>query len=123
MITGVITPDREAVFRLVVRGPQGQEQRVEAVIDTGFNGFLTLPHPLVAALQLVFHSRALATLGDGSTVALRKYEATVLWEGQDRDVLVLESAGGSLAGMSLLYGSRMTLDIVDGGPLTIEALP
>jgi len=123
MITGVVTPDREAVFRLVVRGPQGQKRRVEAVIDTGFNGFLTLPHRLVAALHLPYHSGALATLGDGSTVALRKYEATLLWEGQDRDVLVLESAGGSLAGMSLLYGSRMTLDIVDGGPVTIEALP
>jgi len=123
MITGVITPDREAVFHLVVRGPQGQEQRMEAVIDTGFNGFLTLPHTRVAALHLPYHSGALATLGDGSTVALRKYEATLLWEGQERDILVLESAGGSLAGMSLLYGSRVTLDIVDGGPVTIEALP
>ena len=123
MITGVITPDREAVFHLVVRGPQGQEQRMEAVIDTGFNGFLTLPPTLVAALHLPYHSGALATLGDGSTVALRKYEATLLWEGQERDILVLEAGGGSLAGMSLHYGSRVTLEIVDGGPVTIEALP
>jgi predicted aspartyl protease len=38
MITGVVTADREAVIRLTVRGPVGQEHEVEAVIDTGFDG-------------------------------------------------------------------------------------
>ncbi len=44
MITGTITSDREAVFDLVVRGPRGQEHTLEAVIDTGFTSFVTLPH-------------------------------------------------------------------------------
>jgi clan AA aspartic protease len=123
VITGIITADREATLSLTVRGPAGQEQEVAAVIDTGFNGMLTLAPSLVAALSLVYHSQARATLGDGSTVALRKYEGSILWHGAVRDVIVLEAAGGPLVGMSLLYGSRVTLDVVDGGPVTVEALP
>jgi hypothetical protein len=38
-------------------------------------------------------------------------------------VLVLQADGGPLVGMSLLYGSRMTLDIVDDGDVIIDALP
>lgn len=123
MITGVITPDREAVVSLVVIGPQGRQESVDAVIDTGFNGFLTLPSNLILRLGLVFHSPALATLADGTSILLRKHEGRLLWEGQPRDILVLEAAGGPLAGMSLLVGSRVTLDVVDGGAVTIERLP
>jgi predicted aspartyl protease len=93
MITGFITVDREAVFRLIVYGPDGEEEAVEATIDTGFNGYLTLPPFVVSLLGLAYHSEALALLGDGSTVSLHKFEATVLWDGQDREVLVLEAEG------------------------------
>jgi clan AA aspartic protease len=120
---GIITADRAAALRLKVRGPSGVEQEVETVLDTGFNGYLTLPHTLVVALGLAYHSEAIATLADGSRVRLRKYTGTVIWDGQERDVIVLEAEGGPLVGMSLLYGSRVTLDVVDGGPVIIEPLP
>ena len=31
--------------------------------------------------------------------------------------------GGPLIGIALLYGSRVTLDVVDGGGVTVEELP
>src|SRR5262249_60579706 len=34
------------------------------------------------------------------------------WHGRERDVIVLEADGDPLIGMSLLYGSRVTLDVV-----------
>lgn len=37
MIRGVITPDREAIIRIGVRGSGGQKAQMDAVIDTGFN--------------------------------------------------------------------------------------
>lgn len=123
MMTGMITADRKASLHLTVRGPQGREQRVEAVVDTGFNGDLTLPPAFVAALQLLYHSQTLAELADGSRLSLREYEATIDWDGQLRDVLVLEAGGSPLIGMALLYGHHMTMDIVDGGPVTIAKLP
>ncbi len=57
MITGVVNTDYEAVISLQVQGPSGQEREVNAVIDTGFNGFLTLPPILVTALGLTRLSR------------------------------------------------------------------
>ena len=49
MIPGAVNGNLEATVRLVVRGSGGQEQEIEAVIDTGFNGFLTLSPALVEA--------------------------------------------------------------------------
>jgi predicted aspartyl protease len=54
MITGIITAAREAVIRMVVRGPSGHEVTVDAVIDTGFTGWLTLPPALIGTLGLPF---------------------------------------------------------------------
>ena len=122
MIQGIVTPEREAVIRLTVRGgPQGQEQEVEAVIDTGFNDYLTLPPYLVAALGLPFAAPTRATLADGSEVEMNYHRATVVWGGALRYVLVLACEGGSLVGMSLLYGHEMYVHVVDGGLVTIKA--
>jgi predicted aspartyl protease len=46
MMTGIVNVDLEAVLRLSVRDAAGHSHDVEAVIDTGFNGFLTLPPAL-----------------------------------------------------------------------------
>ena len=43
MITGLVNIDREATIRLRVRGPGWQQQLIEAIIDTGFDGWLSLP--------------------------------------------------------------------------------
>ena len=52
MISGVVTDDRQAVIHLTVRGPAGQEQEIEAIIDTGFDGSLSLPSSIVVQLGL-----------------------------------------------------------------------
>ena len=42
MIVGEVNVFREAVVRLRVRGPKGDEREVDAIIDTGFNAL----HPI-----------------------------------------------------------------------------
>jgi predicted aspartyl protease len=46
MISGRVR-NREAIIELEVSGPGQPLQQVEAVIDTGYNGYLTLPSHLV----------------------------------------------------------------------------
>jgi hypothetical protein len=46
----------------------------------------------------------------------------VIWDGQARDVLALAADGCPFLGMSLLYGSVVTLHVVDGGLVTIAPL-
>ena len=58
MIIGEVTPEREAVIRLSVRGPGGQEAAVTAILDTGFTEYLTLSPTTVTALHLPFREAA-----------------------------------------------------------------
>jgi len=66
MITGMVTVHREALIPLSVQDANGQEHTIDAVIDTGYTGGLTLPPALVAALGLTWRGYASAVLGDGS---------------------------------------------------------
>ena len=106
MITGKITANREAIIELEVIGSNQKREKVEAVIDTGFNGYLTLPNDLINYLKLQLAGSRHVTLGDGNVVVLDMYLAKVLWHGREREVLALQADGGPLVGMSLLYGNR-----------------
>ncbi len=77
-----------------------------------------MPPETVSALSLPFLSTTPASLADGSTVALAVHEAKVSWHGNERPVDVLASEGGSL--ISMLHGSRLTMDVVPGGAVVIE---
>ena len=43
MIEGAVNANLEAVVTLSIQETPGQTWEVEAVVDTGFNGYLTLP--------------------------------------------------------------------------------
>lgn len=122
MLSGVVNSDREATISVMVNPPAGGEYEVAGVIDTGFNGHLTLPADVINDLELSYHSATLATLADGRQVAMSRYEASIQWDGRRLDVMVLEADGGPLVGMSLLDGHRLTIEVVAGGSVTIEAL-
>jgi predicted aspartyl protease len=123
VIAGIVTPNREALVRLTLFNSGGQQQQIEAMVDTGFNLFLTLPPSLIVAHGLPFAVPAKATLADGTVISLDCYWVTLLWEGQPRRIVVVAADDRPLIGMALLYGSRVTLDVVDGGPVTIVPLP
>ena len=122
MITGKITANREAIIELEIIGSNQKRENVEAVIDTGFNGYLTLSNDLINHLKLQLAGSRHVTLGDGNVVVLDMYLAKVLWHGQEREVLILEAEDGPLVGMSLLYGSCVMLEVVDNGTVTIGPL-
>ena len=122
MITGKINANREAIIELDVIGSNQKREKVEAAIDTGFNGYLTLPNDLINYLKLQLAGSRHVTLGDGNVVVLDMYLTKVLWHGQEREVLTLQADGGPLIGMSLLYGNRVMLDVIDNGDVTIDSL-
>ena len=122
MITGVVNANREAIIRLVVTGPSGQQQDTEAIIDTGFTGFLTLPPARVTALRLPWLSRQPGILADGSVDIFDVYVATVMWDGQPRTVEVEAADTEPLVGMSLLDRHSLRIDVLRGGVVTVSAL-
>jgi clan AA aspartic protease len=122
MIIGIVNAYREATIRLIVQDADGQGHDIEAVIDTGFTGFLTLPPSLITALGLTWRGYASAVLGDGSLQQFDVYAATVIWDGQARMVEIDAADTDPLVGMGLLYGHEVRIQVINGGAVTIEAL-
>jgi len=122
MITGEVTPEREAIVNVRVAGPGGVQVELRAVLDTGFNGYLTLPGALIAELDLPPRGSVPVVLGDGSTITAYIYKAFALWDDRRVPIAVQESEGDALLGMSLLFGSLVTLEVTDGGSVSVEPL-
>ena len=121
MIEGVVNGAYEPVITLAVQGQSGQSREIEAVVDTGFNGFLTLPTALVSELGLPFVSVGRATLADGSEIAYDVYGATVLWDGQALYVEADAADSIPLVGMMLLDGHDLSIQVREGGRVVIQA--
>ena len=122
MIYGVVNLRREATISLVVGNSTGQREAINTVIDTGFDGFLSLPSEKIIRLGLPWRTSNIATLGDGSEVLFDFYTATVIWDGQYRAIDIAASETEPLLGMAMLYGYRLQVDNVEGGIVKIEAL-
>ncbi|PSB14051.1 clan AA aspartic protease [filamentous cyanobacterium CCP1] len=122
MMQGVVNLRREATLTVVVGNSNQQLQAIETVIDTGFTGFLSLPSAIIATLNLPWSASDIVTLGDGSETLFDLYTATVIWDGQYRNIYIAESETEPLLGMAMLYGYRLLVDAVEGGIVKIEAL-
>ncbi len=122
MMQGFMNQNCEAIIPVVVGHSKARQQMVQAVIDTGFTGFLSLPLSMIESLELPWIFRDSVTLGDGSEVLFDMYRASVIWHGQYQIVDVAASEAEPLVGMSLLYGSKLQIEAVERGSVTIEAM-
>ncbi len=78
MIEGTVNAAYEAVVSLPLRGPAGQSRDVDAVVDTGFTRFLTLPTAMVAELGLSYTGVNRVILADGSETTLEVYRYSAI---------------------------------------------
>ena len=78
MIEGAVNIAYEAVIPLPLPGPEGLARDIEAVVDTGYSGFLTLPATLVTELRLPFAYVGWAFLANDDEVSFDVHEVTVL---------------------------------------------
>ena len=112
----------EPLISLHVRDGFGRDEEIEAVIDTGFTGELTLPPEKVQSLSLRFQGNGTATLADGTVEAFEIYRAALNWHGIPRLVLVYAVPGHPLLGMQLLRGSELRVKATPGGRVEIREL-
>ena len=100
---------------------EGRIRDIEAVVDTGYSGFLTLPHGLVSKLGLPFAYIGQALLANDAEVVFDVHHVTVLWDGQPRDIEADASGSTPLPGMLLLDGHSLNIEVQDGGDVVIQA--
>ena len=121
MIRGVVNDAYEADVDLSLQGPLGQAQDIEAVIDTGYSGFLTLPTSLVMELGLPFAYIGRALLANDDEVTFDVHNVTVLWDGQPKSIKVGATGSTPLMAMLLLEQHSLNIVVERGGRVLIEA--
>lgn len=110
---GWVNQNCEAMLPIIVGHGNAPKQMVEALIDTGFSGFLSLPLSIIESLGLPWIFSDSVTLGDGCEVIFQMYRATVIWDGQFKVVDVAASESEPLLGMGLLYGFKLQVEAVE----------
>jgi clan AA aspartic protease len=123
MIHGIVTERREAIVGLTIVGPRGRTRNIEATVDTGFDGYLTLPFEFITRLGLTFRRRGRAELADGDDITFDVYEAIVIWDGRRRRIEIDEANTAPLLGMELMDGCELNIKVRSGGRVRIRRLP
>ena len=107
MIQGVVNGAYEAVVSLTLQNAEGPTLEIEAVVDTGYTGFLTLPPTLVNELALPFAYVSRAFLANDDQVEFNIHNVTLLWDGEPRDIEADATGSTPLVGMLLLDGHSL----------------
>ena len=122
MIEGYVGSNREATVGLELVDQTGQAVLVQAVIDTGFTEYLTLPSSLIEELSPPFMFEGSLILADDRVETFGIYDVTVTWNGATRAVLTHETGSKPLIGMAMLQDHSLHMDIIPGGIVTVEAI-
>ena len=123
MMTGTVNRDLEARLPLALHDANGNQCVVDAMIDTGFNGYLTLPAHVIQSLNLPWLCRQEGELVDGTIVVLDVYVAMVEWHREPRSIEIEATDATPLLGMALLEGSELRIQVLDGGSATVVPIP
>lgn len=120
MITGIVNQEFEPIISISLRDADGNIYTQDAIVDTGFNGWLSLPPDLIAQLNLNWKRRGRAILGDGSECVFNVYEAVVIWDGDLLTIPVDEADSEPLVGMSLMEGYQLIVQVFEGGSVELS---
>jgi len=82
MMFGVVSDSCEAIIKVTVGRANAPKITVDALIDTGFTSFLSLPRSIIESLGLPWYFSDVGTLGDGSEVIFEVYTAHIIWDGE-----------------------------------------
>ncbi len=122
MIRGTVFPNRQALIAVALLDTAGQFQSFEFILDTGFDGNLSLPRQTLQRLDARPAGRLPIELADGSRTTAPTWRVTALWDGERRMLTIMESEGEPLLGMNLLWGNHISLAAKAFGDLVIERL-
>lgn len=121
MISGIVT-DRHAIVSLTFLLINDSTFPIEFVIDTGFTDYLCLPSEAVSLLRLPFLYNMPVNLADNTSVSLAVHQATILWDGVERDVRVFATGRRPLIGTAMLSEQELVIQFTEDGLVTIDEL-
>jgi clan AA aspartic protease len=121
-VRGIVGDDWKPIVSIDVVGPDNSAEDVRALVDTGFNQYLTLQSATAQALNLPFIDSTVAILADGSKIEVEVRRAVVVWNGVRRPVAAYITEGHPSLGMPMFQNCRLVINAVPGGTVTIDEL-
>ncbi len=124
MLRGWVNEQGEPRVELVIDlGPAGGHVVTDAVIDTGFNGYLSVPLVLLASANWELLGFEEYELASGEVVSEPVYWGRVRLAGEERPVYAVATrASDVLVGTGMLRGMVLTVDF-GAGTVLIERSP
>ena len=122
MITGAVNSLRRPTITVTLIDEKGEIRSLEAHLDTGFTGDLTLPASAIKQLGLPFSATTSFRTASSRLTDFRTYEGVILWHGRRRIIDVLESEVFPLVGVGLLWDNNLSIDFKLGGDVAITEL-
>lgn len=119
MIHGTVV-GLQAGISIIICPPGRAEVEIECVVDTGFEGFLTLPPTVVTDLDLPYVAPIKANLADNSRIITNVHQATILWNGTECVIPVLAMGRRPLIGTALLEDYHLSIDFCEGGTVLVD---
>lgn len=95
---------------------------VEFVVDTGFDGDMSLPLTLVRRLDATHIGPRDVLLADLSPRVIEHFEFPHTWLDQERMVEVMVMEGRPLLGTGYIRDQLLQVEVTDGGAVQIEPL-
>jgi len=112
----------QARINVVFCLPGRSEMEIECVVDTGFEGALTLPSTLITELGLPYLTEINANLADNTDIVANAYLASILWRGVECNVAVLAMGRRPLIGTALLEDYHLGIDFCEGGTVLVDEI-
>jgi clan AA aspartic protease len=122
MTIGSVSANNEAVVAIRLRSADGAELTIDAILDTGFSGFLTLSPNLIDQLAWPYRDSTPIVLADGTPRDVDVFEGLIRWNDAWRSIRVQASDGGTLLGMGLLRDHLVSIEVIMNGSVTVEPL-
>ena len=105
---------------IVVAGPEGAAKSYDALLDTGFDGAVSISWRDAEDLGLRFFRDHVIVLADGTERGAAIFAGRVRFADEWREVPITVSGDDAVVGMQLIYGARLTLDVFLDGDVDLE---
>ena len=119
MINGTVV-GLQARMSIFLYPPRRAEVDIECVVDTGFEGFLTLPPAVIAELALPYVAPIDANLADNSRIVTNVHQGIIFWNGVEKVIPVLAMGRRPLIGTALLEDYHLGIDFCEGGTVLVD---
>lgn len=121
MIEGIVNNSDEPIIKLEIILSRNSSRKVNAVIDTGFNGYISIPTAFIEESDWDFLGTEEYELANGDIVGEKVYIGRIFFDGDELKVFSLTNRSSDiLIGTKILKNKILKIDFRNS-KVTIES--